>query len=57
MSGPGRDPGLRDPHADEHVPRTYITEVSVPDLGDGGVQRLHSRMPEPEPEAEAGVGR
>jgi hypothetical protein len=29
MSGPGRDPGLREPRADEHEPRTYITEVSV----------------------------
>jgi hypothetical protein len=37
----------------------YITEVSVPPLGDNGVQRLCSSMrepgplPEPEPEAEA----
>ena len=23
---------------------TYVTEVSVPKLGDGGIQRLHSRM-------------
>ena len=39
----------------------YITEISVPDVGDGGIQRLHSHMPEPEPlpdlepEAEAGL--
>ena len=38
----------------------YVTEVSVPSFGDGGVQRLHARMlqaeplPEPEPEPEAG---
>ncbi len=57
MSGPGRDPALREPRADRHEPRTYITEVSVPDLGDGGVQRLHSRVLEPEPEAGAEAGR
>lgn len=39
----------------------YVTEISVPVLGDGGVQRLHSSMPEPEPlpepepEPEAGL--
>jgi hypothetical protein len=39
----------------------YVTEVSVPNFGDGGIQRLHSRMREPEPvpelepEAEAGI--
>jgi hypothetical protein len=33
--------------------RTYITEVSVPTPGDGGVQRLCSRMREPEPLPEA----
>ena len=40
----------------------YVTEISVPSFGDGGVQRLHAPMlraeplpePEPEPEAEAG---
>jgi hypothetical protein len=57
MSGPACDPGLREPCADEHEPRTYITEVSVPDPGDGGIQRLHSRMLEPEPEARAEAGR
>jgi len=35
----------------------YITEISVPSFGDGGVQRLHARMlqsePLPDPEAEA----
>jgi hypothetical protein len=39
----------------------YVTEISVPSFGDGGVQRLHSPMlqpeplPEPEPEAEAAL--
>lgn len=34
----------------------YVTEVSVPSFGDGGVQRLHSHVLEPElrPEAEPG---
>ena len=37
--------------------RIYVTEISVPLLGDGGIQRLHSQMPDPEPppaELEAG---
>jgi hypothetical protein len=34
-------------------PVTYVTEISVPDFGDGGVQRIHSRML-PETEIEAG---
>jgi hypothetical protein len=37
----------------EHQPRTYVTEVSMPGTGDGGVQRLHSQMPESEPPATA----
>jgi len=35
-------------------PLTYITEISVPP-SDNGIQRLHSRMKEPEPEPEAGL--
>jgi hypothetical protein len=35
-------------------PLTYITEISMPP-SDNGVQRLHSRMKEPEPEPEAGL--
>jgi hypothetical protein len=33
---------------------TAVTQVSVPQLGDGGIQRMHSHMlqPGPEPEAE-----
>ena len=27
----------------------YVTEISVPDFGDGGIQRLRSHMREPEP--------
>jgi hypothetical protein len=39
------------------MPHTYVTEVSVPRFGDGGVQRLHAPMKEPEPglEPEAGA--
>jgi len=33
--------------------RTYVTEVSVPRIGDDGVQRLHSQMLESEPPATA----
>jgi hypothetical protein len=33
---------------------TYITEVSVPRIGDDGVQRLHSQMLR-EPDREAGI--
>jgi hypothetical protein len=41
----------------------YVTEISVPGVGDAGIQRLHSQMrepeplpePEPEPEAEAAL--
>jgi hypothetical protein len=37
----------------EVTPDGYATEVSVPVLGDNGIQRLHNAMlPEPEPEAE-----
>jgi hypothetical protein len=44
-----------EPRADEHKPRTYVTEVWCPPAGDA-VVRMHSRMtePEPEPEIEAG---
>jgi hypothetical protein len=31
----------------------YVTEISVPSFGDGGIQRLCSHMREPEPEADA----
>lgn len=37
----------------EREPRTYVTEVSVPRFGDGGIQRLFAPMKEPEPEPEA----
>ena len=51
-----------DPWLDSAADRAaYLTEVSVPSFGDGGVQRLHARMlpieqlPEPEAEPEAGL--
>ena len=42
--------------AAHHPGRTYVTEVSVPQFGDGGTQRLHSRMlREADREREAGI--
>jgi hypothetical protein len=42
--------------AAHHPGRTYVTEVSVPQRGDGGTQRLHSQMlREPDREREAGI--
>jgi hypothetical protein len=38
-----------EPNAEESRSRIYVTEVSVPSFDDG-VQRLHSRMKEPETE-------
>jgi hypothetical protein len=35
-------------------PRTYVTQISLP-ASDSGIQRLHSRMKEPQPEPEAGL--
>jgi hypothetical protein len=35
------------------IPHAYVTEISVPDFGDGGVQRLHNHMGEPDLEPEA----
>ena len=29
------------------MPRSYVTEVSVPSFGDGGVQRLYAPMKQP----------
>ena len=51
----GGDYGMTSMEADpdEHQPRTYVTEVSVPRIGDDGVQRLHSQMLESEPPATA----
>jgi hypothetical protein len=42
------EPGPEDRHPYGFEPRIYVTEISVPSFGDG-VQRLHSRMREPEP--------
>jgi hypothetical protein len=41
----------QDPAAERREPRTYVTLVSVPYFGDGGVQRLYAPMKQPEPEA------
>jgi hypothetical protein len=49
--------GTRPPQARPGLsgqPCTYITEISVPP-SDNGIQRLHARMKEPEPEPEAGL--
>ncbi len=55
-TGPDREPQQDRP--DQRPPRTYVTLVSVPRLGDDGIRRLHVRMkepgPEPGPEPEAG---
>ena len=44
-----------DARTSEQRPRTYITEISVPRLGDNGVQRLRSHMKDPEPQPEPAV--
>ena len=55
-SGPGRDREPLEPPAGHREPRAYVTEISVPHFGDGGVQRLHARMKDPGPEPEADLG-
>jgi hypothetical protein len=40
----------------EGDPRGYVTVISVPYFGDGGVQRLHAPMKDPGPEPEADLG-
>ena len=52
-SGPDRDREPQEPPAGHREPRTYVTEISVPHFGDGGVQRLHARMKDPGSEPEA----
>ncbi len=54
MTGQDKDGRDREPQEVRpgREPHTYVTEVSVPWLGDGGIQRLHARMKEPEPETE-----
>jgi hypothetical protein len=49
-SGPDRDSERQEPPADHREPRTYVTVISVPDFGDGGVQRLYAPMKDPGPE-------
>jgi hypothetical protein len=57
MSAPRNDPDRemkpQEPPAGHREPRAYVTEISVPHFGDGGVQRLHARMKDPGPEPEA----
>ena len=56
-SGPVPDREPRDPAAERREPRTYVTVVSVPYFGDGGVQRLYApvKQPGPEPGAESNL--
>ena len=46
---PGSEDGcfIRAPRDFLGVPRSYVTEVSVPYFGDGGVQRLYAPMKQP----------
>ncbi len=39
---------IRTPHDFLDMPRSYVTEVSVPYFGDGGVQRLYAPMKQSE---------
>jgi hypothetical protein len=55
-NGPGRDREPQEPSAGHREPRTYVTEISVPYFGDGGVQRLHAPMKQPEPEVDSNPG-
>jgi hypothetical protein len=49
-SDPDRDREPQKPSASHREPRAYVTEISVPYFGDGGVQRLHARMKDADPE-------
>ena len=42
-SGPDLDHDPGEPRTGEYRPRAYVTEISIPDFGDGGIQRLHSK--------------
>jgi hypothetical protein len=55
-SSPDRDREPQEPPADHREPCTYVTEISVPYFGDGGVQRLHARMKDPRPEPDTDLG-
>jgi hypothetical protein len=52
-SGPSRDRKAQEPSAGHRESCAYVTMISVPHFGDGGVQRLHARMKDPGPEPEA----
>jgi len=51
-SGSGHDGEPQEPTAGHREPCIYVTEISVPHFGDGGIQRLHARMKDPGPEPE-----
>jgi hypothetical protein len=53
--GVDRDREPQEPSAGHRESRAYVTVISVPHFGDGGVQRLHAPMKDPEPEPEADV--
>ena len=52
-SGPVPDREPQGPAAERREPCPYVTVVSVPYFGDGGVQRLYAPMRQPESEPEA----
>lgn len=57
LNAQARGMGTRPPQARPGTSgqaRTYVTEISVPS-SDSGIQRLHARMKDPEPEPEAGL--
>jgi hypothetical protein len=51
--GPSRGREPQEPPTGHSEPRAYVTAISVPHFGDGGVQRLNARMKNPGPEPEA----
>ncbi len=55
-SGPDRGREPQEHPAGHREPRAYVTVISVPYFGDGGVQRLYARMKDPGPEPEAELG-
>jgi hypothetical protein len=48
-SGPDRDHDPRESRADEHQPREYVTEISVPPFDDGPRALYSPGLSEPEP--------
>jgi hypothetical protein len=54
-NGVDRDREPQETRAGHREHRAYLTVISVPYFGDGGVQRLHARMKDPGPEPEVDV--